>query len=46
METEDNKKLILINISGRKKTPYYCSADGAMVAYVRMGNESVKASVT
>jgi predicted HTH transcriptional regulator len=46
METEDDKKLILLNVSGGQETPYYYSADGVMEAYVRMGNESVKASAT
>jgi predicted HTH transcriptional regulator len=46
MEIEDDKKLILLNISGGQETPYYYSADGVMEAYVRMGNESVKASAT
>lgn len=44
--TEDDKKLILLNISAGEETPYYYSADGVMEAYVRLGNESVKADAT
>ena len=42
-ETEDGKKLILLNVSGGEETPYYYAADGVMEAFVRLGNESVKA---
>ena len=44
--TENDKKLILLNISAGEETPYYYSADGVMEAYVRLGNESVKADAT
>lgn len=44
--TEDDKKLILLNISAGEETPYYYSADGVMEAYIRLGNESVKADAT
>ena len=29
-----------------EETPYYYSGDGTLEAFVRIGNESVKASVT
>lgn len=45
-KAEDDKKLILLNISAGEETPYYYSADGVMEAYVRLGNESVKADAT
>ena len=45
-ETEDGKKLILLNVSGGEETPYYYAADGVMEAFVRLGNESVKADAT
>ena len=45
-KTEDDKRLILLNIRAGEETPYYYSADGVMEAYVRMGNESVKADAT
>lgn len=44
--TEDDKTLILLNIRQGEETPYYYLADGVMEAYVRLGNESVKADVT
>ena len=45
--TEDDKTLILLNIrQGGEETPYYYLADGVMEAYVRLGNESVKADAT
>lgn len=44
--TEDNKTLILLNIRQGEETPYYYLADGVMEAYVRLGNESVKADAT
>lgn len=45
-ETDDNRKLILLNVSGGEETPYYYAADGVMEAFVRLGNESVKADAT
>ncbi len=44
--TEDDKKLLLLNIRQGEETPYYYLADGVMEAYVRLGNESVKADAT
>lgn len=38
--------LILLNIRQGEETPYYYVADGVMEAYVRLGNESVKADAT
>jgi predicted HTH transcriptional regulator len=37
------KKLILLNVLAGEETPYYYASDGVMEAYVRLGNESVKA---
>lgn len=44
--TDDDKTLILLNIRQGEETPYYYLADGVMEAYVRLGNESVKADAT
>lgn len=41
---EDNKTLILLHIFKGEETPYYHSGDGSLEAFVRMGNESVKAT--
>lgn len=43
-KTEDEKVLIILDIFKGEETPYYYSADGDLEAYVRVGNESVKAT--
>ena len=43
-EKIDEKTLIILNIMAGEDTPYYYSADGVLAAYVRVGNESVKAT--
>lgn len=43
-KTNDNKVLLILDIFKGEETPYYYSGDGVLEAYVRMGNESVKAS--
>ena len=43
---EDGKVLVILEVSKGEETPYYYSGDGVFEAYVRMGNESVKASST
>lgn len=45
-KTEDEKVLIILDIFKGDETPYYYSADGDIEAYVRVGNESVKATPT
>lgn len=45
-KTEDEKVLIILDIFKGEETPYYYSADGDLEAYVRVGNESVKATPT
>lgn len=44
--TEEGKILIVLEIFKGEETPYYYSGDGVLEAYVRIGNESVKASAT
>ena len=41
-KTEDDKVLLILG----EETPYYYSGDGTLEAFVRIGNESVKASAT
>lgn len=36
--------MIVLNIYKGEETPYYYSGDGVMEAYIRVGNESVKAT--
>lgn len=43
---ENGKVLIILDIFKGDETPYYYSGDGTMEAYVRVGNESVKATAT
>ena len=43
---ENEKILVILEVFKGEETPYYYSADGVLEAYVRMGNESVKASST
>ena len=45
-KTEDGKVLLILDVFKSEETPYYYSGDGALEAYVRVGNESVKASAT
>ena len=45
-KTEDAKVLLILDIFKGEETPYYYSGDGVLEAYIRVGNESVKASAT
>ena len=45
-QTEDGKVLIILDVYKGNETPYYYSGDGVLEAYVRVGNESVKATAT
>ena len=45
-QTEDGKALIILDVYKGDETPYYYSGDGVLEAYVRVGNESVKATAT
>lgn len=45
-EEEEDKTLIILKISKGEETPYYYSGDGTLETFVRVGNESVKATAT
>ena len=45
-QVEDGKVLIILDMFKGEETPYYYSGDGVLEAYVRVGNESVKATST
>lgn len=45
-KTEDGKILVILDVYKGDETPYYYSGDGVLEAYVRVGNESVKATAT
>lgn len=42
--TEDGNVLLIVQVFKGEETPYYYSEDGLLEAYVRIGNESAKAS--
>ncbi len=43
---DNGKVLLILDVFKGEDTPYYYVGDGSMEAYVRIGNESVKASQT
>ena len=45
-KTDDGKVLVVLDVYKGDETPYYYSGDGVLEAYVRIGNESVKATAT
>ncbi|MDO4269211.1 MAG: ATP-binding protein, partial [Eubacteriales bacterium] len=45
-KTEEGRVLIILDVFKGEETPYYYSGDGMLEAYVRVGNESVKATAT
>ena len=45
-KTEEGKVLVILDVCKGDETPYYYSGDGVLEAYVRVGNESVKATAT
>ncbi|WP_296057421.1 helix-turn-helix domain-containing protein [uncultured Holdemanella sp.] len=45
-QKEEDRALLIVDILKGEETPYYYSGDGVLEAYVRIGNESVKASST
>ena len=45
-KTEGDKVLLILDVFKGEETPYYYSGDGTLEAFVRIGNESVKASAT
>lgn len=45
-KTDDEKVLVILEVYKGDETPYYYSGDGVLEAFVRVGNESVKATAT
>lgn len=43
-KTDEGKILVILDVYKGDETPYYYSGDGVLEAYVRVGNESVKAT--
>ena len=42
----DDKKFILVEVKQGNQTPYYYEGDGQLIAFVRVGNESVPAETS
>lgn len=42
----DEKKFILVEVKQGNQTPYYYEGDGQLIAFVRVGNESVPAETS
>ncbi|QAT42008.1 ATP-binding protein [Aminipila luticellarii] len=42
--TEDEKRLIILDIYAGEQTPYYYDADGSLTAFHRVGNQSIPVS--
>lgn len=40
-ETEDEKKFVILDVCAGEQTPYYYDSDGMLIAYYRVGNQSV-----
>ncbi|MBE6099304.1 MAG: winged helix-turn-helix transcriptional regulator [Anaerovibrio sp.] len=45
-EVIDGKELIVVEVMTGDETPYYYSGEGQLIAFVRIGNESVSANPT
>lgn len=43
-KSEDKKKLLILEVFPGEETPYYYVADGSLMAYHRLGNQSVPAN--
>ncbi|MDO5297438.1 MAG: ATP-binding protein, partial [bacterium] len=43
-ESIDDKKIVIVDVRAGNQTPYYYQGEGQLVAFVRIGNESVSAS--
>lgn len=45
LHAEDDKEFIVLKVLAGQETPYYYTGDGNRIAYIRIGNESVPASI-
>lgn len=45
-EMADDKTLIILRVNKGNETPYYYTGDGVLETFIRIGNESVKATAT
>lgn len=45
-EQDGDKQIVIVEVMAGNETPYYYEGDGQLVAFVRVGNESVSATPT
>jgi ATP-dependent DNA helicase RecG len=42
-QTDDGKDILIVEVAAGNETPYFYSADGNLIAYIRVGSDSVPA---
>ena len=42
-QTDDGKDILIVEVTAGNETPYFYSADGNLIAYIRVGSDSVPA---
>ena len=42
-QTDEGKDLLIVDVVAGKDTPYFYSADGSLIAYIRVGSDSIPA---
>ncbi|MCL1817268.1 MAG: ATP-binding protein, partial [Clostridiales bacterium] len=42
-QTDEGKDILVVEIESGNETPYFYSADGNLIAYIRVGSDSVSA---
>ena len=42
-QTDDGKDILIVEVTAGNETPYFYSADGNLIAFVRVGSDSVPA---
>jgi ATP-dependent DNA helicase RecG len=41
--TDDGRDILIVEVEAGSETPYYYSADGSLIAYIRVGSDSIPA---
>ena len=42
-QTDEGKDILIVEVEAGKDTPYFYSADGSLIAYIRVGSDSIPA---
>ena len=42
-QTDEGKDILIVEVEAGKDTPYFYSADGNLIAYIRIGSDSIPA---